>query len=178
MRLAADRLREATDGQVELKVFPDSGLGGDGDMLSQVRSGALESLLIAGLITSTLVPTAAINGMGFAFSDYATVWQAMDGEVGSTIRAAIEKAHLVVMEQVWDNGFRQITSSSTRIEAPRDLVGLKLRVPGQPALHLDVPQARGRADRAEPGRDLFRAADPSGGRPGEPAGRHRNRQIL
>jgi tripartite ATP-independent transporter DctP family solute receptor len=132
MRVAADRLREATNGQVEVKVFPDSALGGDGDMLSQVRSGALETLLIAGLITSTLVPTAAINGMGFAFADYATIWKAMDGHVGTVIRAALEKAHLVVMDQVWDNGFRQITSSTTKIETPRDLVGLKLRVPVSP----------------------------------------------
>jgi tripartite ATP-independent transporter DctP family solute receptor len=132
MRAAADRLRDATNGQVEVKVFPDSALGGDGDMLSQVRSGALESLLIAGLITSTLVPTAAINGMGFAFADYATVWKAMDGDVGAVIRAALEKAHLVVMDQVWDNGFRQITSSATKIETPHDLVGLKLRVPVSP----------------------------------------------
>ena len=132
MRAAANRLREETDGQVEVKVFSDSALGGDGDMLSQVRSGALESLLIAGLIASTLVPTAAINGMGFAFADYATVWRAMDGEVGATIRAALEKAHLVVMDQVWDNGFRQITSSSVKIDTPRDLAGIKLRVPVSP----------------------------------------------
>src|SRR5450759_2587808 len=39
---AADKIREETGGGVDIKVFPDSQLGSQTDMLSQVRSGAIE----------------------------------------------------------------------------------------------------------------------------------------
>src|ERR1700733_14525152 len=71
--VAAKRIREATDGRVEISLFPSSQLGSDTDMLSQLRSGALEMFCCSGLILSTLVPIASINGIGFAFKDYAQV---------------------------------------------------------------------------------------------------------
>jgi TRAP-type C4-dicarboxylate transport system substrate-binding protein len=75
---------------------------------------------------------AAINGVGFAFPDYPAVWLAMDGELGVHIRAAIAKLNLQPFGRVWDNGFRQITSSSRPINRPRDLDGFKIRVPVSP----------------------------------------------
>src|SRR6185437_1069071 len=71
---AIGRIREATKGAVEIQVFPNNQLGGDTDMLSQVRSGAIQFLTQSGLIFSTIVPIASINGIGFAFKDYAQVW--------------------------------------------------------------------------------------------------------
>ena len=109
---AAAAILRDSGGQLEIKLFPDSQLGGDTDMLSQVRSGALEFFDTAGLILATLVPVAAINGLGFAFPDYDAVWRAMDGELGAHIRSAIAKLNLHPFGRVWDNGFRQITSST------------------------------------------------------------------
>ena len=51
--------------QLEIELFPNSQLGSDPDMLSQVRSGAIQFFTLSGLILSTLVPLAAINGVGF-----------------------------------------------------------------------------------------------------------------
>ena len=54
----------------------------------------------------------------------------MDGGVGDFVRDAIGKAGVVPMKKVWDNGFRQITSSSSRqINSVEDLKGFKIRVP-------------------------------------------------
>ena len=121
-----------TNGRLDIKVFPSSQLGSDTDTLSQLRSGAVEFFTLSGLILSTLVPAASINGMGFAFKDYDTVWKAMDGDLGAYVRAQIAKAGLVSMEKIWDNGFRQTTTSNKPIVTPDDLKGLKLRVPPSP----------------------------------------------
>jgi tripartite ATP-independent transporter DctP family solute receptor len=132
MREAAANILKESDGKVDIQVFPNNQLGSDTDMLSQLRSGALEFFTISGLILATLVPAASINGIGFAWSGYDKVWPAMDGELGAYIRAQIAKSNLHTFEKIWENGFRQITSSTREIKAPEDLKGFKIRVPASP----------------------------------------------
>lgn len=129
---AQKAILEATGGRFDLQIFPSNQLGADTDVLGQLRSGGVDFFQLSPVILSTLVPNASINGVGFAFPDYDTVWKAMDGELGAYARGQIEGAGLVVMEKIWDNGFRQITSSTKPIETPADLEGFKIRVPVSP----------------------------------------------
>lgn len=130
---ATEKIKEASGGKVVIRVFPNNQLGSDTDVLSQLRSGAVEVQLLAGVILSNLVPMASLNGVGFAFSDYPSVWKAMDGPLGAHIREHIAKVNLHVFEKVWDNGFRQVTSQNP-INKPEDLSGTKIRVPVSPIL--------------------------------------------
>ena len=132
MREAAETIKKQTNGQVEISVFPASQLGTDADMLSQLRSGGIDFFAQTGLILASLVPVASINGIGFAFSDYATVWKAMDGALGKHVIGAFEKANLIAFERMWDNGFRQTLSATKPIKTPDDLKGFKIRVPPSP----------------------------------------------
>jgi TRAP-type transport system periplasmic protein len=125
-------IKTETNGRVDIQIFPNNQLGADTDVLSQLRSGGVEFFTMSGLILATLVPAASINGMGFAFPDYPTVWKAMDGELGAYVRGQIAKANLVAMEKIWDNGFRQTTSSTKPITGPEDYKGFKIRVPVSP----------------------------------------------
>ena len=130
---AADKIREDTGGRFELQVFPASQLGSDTDTLGQIRSGAVEFFTLSGLILSTFVPAASINGVGFAFKDYDTVWKAMDGKLGAYIRSEIAKSKVIfAFDKPWDNGFRHITTSTKPITSPDDLNNLKIRVPPAP----------------------------------------------
>jgi tripartite ATP-independent transporter DctP family solute receptor len=131
-REMAAAIKQETNGRFDLQIFPSSQLGSDTDTLSQIRSGGVEFFTLSGLILSTLVPAASINGMGFAFADYETVWKAMDGDLGAYIRAQIAKANLIAMEKIWDNGFRQTTTSTKPVATPDDFRGMKLRVPPSP----------------------------------------------
>ncbi len=128
----ADAIKAETSGRVEIQIFPSNQLGSDTDMLSQLRSGGIEFFTLSGLILSTLVPVASINGIGFAFPDYPAVWKAMDGELGEYVRKQVARVNLVAMEKIWDNGFRQTTSSTKPIQGPEDLKGFKIRVPVSP----------------------------------------------
>jgi tripartite ATP-independent transporter DctP family solute receptor len=129
---AVERILKETKGRVDIKIFPNNQLGGDTDMLSQVRSGGIDFFTPSALVIATLVPVAAINAVGFAFSDYNQVWSAMDGQLGAHVRAAIAKMRLHTFEKMWDNGFRQTTSSKAPVTAAKDLDGLKIRVPVSP----------------------------------------------
>ena len=128
----ADAIRAETKGRVSIELFPNNQLGSDTDMLSQVRSGGIEFFTLSGLILSTLVPASSITGIGFAFADYDAVWKALDGDLGAYVRKEIAKSGLVPMERIWDNGFRQITSSTKPIQTADDLKGFKIRVPVSP----------------------------------------------
>jgi TRAP-type transport system periplasmic protein len=132
LREAVEQIKQESGGRMEIQLFPNSQLGGDTDMLSQLRTGAIQMFNLSGLILATYVPVAAINGIGFAFGDYQQVWTAMDGPLGAYIRGAIGKAGLYAFDNMWDNGYRQITSSSHPINAPDDLKGFKIRVPVSP----------------------------------------------
>ncbi|OWT78454.1 TRAP transporter substrate-binding protein [Achromobacter sp. HZ34] len=129
---AAKAIAKETDGRFELAIFPSSQLGSDTDTLSQLRSGAVEFFTLSGLILSTLVPASSISGIGFAFPNYDAVWQAMDGQLGAYIRKEIEGKGLVVMDKIWDSGFRQVTTSNRPINGPGDFKDLKIRVPVSP----------------------------------------------
>ena len=131
-REAVDKIKQESGGRLEIQIFPNNQLGGDTDMLSQLRSGAIQFFTLSGLILATLVPVASINGIGFAFDDYKQVWAAMDGDLGAFVRAAVSKAGLHAFDKVWDNGYREMTSSTHPITSPADLKGFKIRVPVSP----------------------------------------------
>lgn len=131
-REMAAAIKTETNGRFDLQIFPNNQLGADTDVLSQLRSGGVEFFTMSGLILATLVPAASINGMGFAFPDYATVWKAMDGDLGAFVRREVAKANIVAFEKIWDNGFRQTTSSTKPINGPDDYKGFKIRVPVSP----------------------------------------------
>ena len=130
MTEAAAAIRQESGGRVDIQVYPNNQLGGDPQMFSQVRSGALEFFTLSGSnVLSEMVPKASISGVGFAFKDSQQVFSAFDGALGAYVRKQIEAAGLVVMDKIWDNGFREITSSTKPIRAASDLEGFKIRVP-------------------------------------------------
>ena len=132
MAKARDKIVQETDGRVTIDLFPKNQLGSDADMLSQLRSGALELFAQTGVLMSTLVPVASINGVGFAYPNYGKVWDSLDGKLGKHIRDSFSKAGLFCMEKSWNHGFRQTTSSTRPILTPDDFKGFKIRVPPSP----------------------------------------------
>ena len=129
---AIGRIREQSGGRITITLFPNNQLGGDTDMFSQLRAGAIQLFPLSGLIVQTVVPEAGANGVGFAFKDYDAVWAAMDGDFGAYLRRKMEGAGVHAFPKIWDNGFRQITSSRGPIRTPDDLQGFKIRIPVMP----------------------------------------------
>ena len=129
----AAAINAESKGRIDFQVFPNNQLGNDTDMLSQVRSGALDFFTLSPLILGTLVPAAQISGVGFAFKDYGQVWPAMDGDLGAHVRKQIAaSSSLFAFDKIWDNGYRQITTGTKPITTPDDLKGLKIRIPPSP----------------------------------------------
>lgn len=129
---AGETIKQKTNGEVTVQVFPANQLGDDTHMLSNIRVGAMQMMGIGDNILATLVPSAAIDNIGFAFKDSNTAWTALDGAVGDQVRPDIQKVGLQPMTKIWDEGFRQITTSTKPINSVADLAGFKIRVPPSP----------------------------------------------
>src|SRR5471032_3368979 len=117
------RITKATNGRVQAKTFPASVLGSDASMISQLRSGAVEMLAMPGAFL-TFSPVASIENLAFAFKDRETVFRAMDGDLGKVIRDDIASKGIICLDKIWENGFRDITTSNKPIHVAADLTGL------------------------------------------------------
>jgi tripartite ATP-independent transporter DctP family solute receptor len=129
---AAKKIAEESGGRLVVQVYPNNQLGGDTEMLAQLRSGALELMQVGDNILANVVPAASDTSLPFVFSEYKQLWDAMDGDFGAYIHAEIEKTGLHVFEKGWDAGFRNVFTSNRSVHDAADMKGLKLRVPEAP----------------------------------------------
>src|SRR5271166_3301893 len=83
-------IEQETNGRLVVKTFPDSQLGGDTQMITQLRSGALQFLTEPGALLGGFVPASQIDGIAFAFKDTKQAFGAMDGELGEFVRKEIQ----------------------------------------------------------------------------------------
>lgn len=135
------RIKTASKGRVNIRCFAAGQLGSDPAMLSQLRTGATEMLAMPGALV-TVVPVAQIENLAFAFPDRDTVFKAMDGDLGKVIRDGFSAVNIVVLDKIWENGFRDITTSTKPIRNAADLQGLRIRVsPGK--IRVDTFQSLG-----------------------------------
>lgn len=129
---AIGRIRDQSGGRLNITLFPGSQLGADTDSLSQLRSGALELYASSSGVFSSLTRVASIGNMPFIWADPNAMWPHMDGELGGMIKSGFSELGLIQVGTAWDNGFRQITSSTKPITSVEDLSGFKIRVPNSP----------------------------------------------
>ncbi|GAC1581780.1 MAG: TRAP transporter substrate-binding protein [Candidatus Elarobacter sp.] len=144
MRECWTAVRKETTGALDVQIFANNQLGGDTQALQQLRSGALQFFTLDGGILQSVVPLAAIQGVGFAFKDSAEAFRSLDGALGDLVRDDIRKQGLYVHPKMWENGMRQITTSTKPIRAAADLDGFKVRTPPG-ALWVDLFKSLGAA---------------------------------
>jgi tripartite ATP-independent transporter DctP family solute receptor len=129
MKTMADAIGAESKGRISIDVFPNSQLGGDTAMLTQLRSGALQMMTLDGTILASVVPVASIQGVGFAFKDSNEAFAAFDGSLGAYVRSEIDAAGIHCFEKIWENGMRQITASAKPVKNAADLSNFKIRTP-------------------------------------------------
>jgi tripartite ATP-independent transporter DctP family solute receptor len=137
-----DAVRKETAGRLDVSVFPNNQLGGDTAMLQQLRAGALQVMTLDGGILESVVPVAAIQSVGYAFTDSNQAFRAFDGKLGEYVRKEIGAKGIHAFDKIWENGMRQITTSSKPIQRADDLTGFKIRTPNS-RMALDVFKSLG-----------------------------------
>jgi tripartite ATP-independent transporter DctP family solute receptor len=131
---AVQKIKEQTNGRLDIAVYPNSTLGQETALLSQAISGALQMYVLPLDVLAPRNPACGLIDIGFAFDNYDHVWAAQDGPLGDYLRGEAEKLGLFAMDKCFDHGFRVITTRNKPIVTPNDLRNFKIRLPVSPYL--------------------------------------------
>jgi TRAP-type transport system periplasmic protein len=121
-------VNQESGGRIDAQFFPNSELGGDVAMFSQLRLGALHFVFVNPGNLAAIVPVANISYMGFTYKDDDEGIRAMSGPLGLYIRNETGAKGLHVLRSIWSSGMLQIASGARPIRTPDDLHGFKIRV--------------------------------------------------
>ncbi|MDD9304948.1 MAG: TRAP transporter substrate-binding protein [Desulfobacter sp.] len=121
-------VKQKTDGNVEISVFPANQLGKQLESVEGCMYGTHDMVLTSDTVLSNWVPDMGILNLPFLFNDMWEVRKVLDGPVGDKLAKQMEPFGAIVIGW-WDNGMRHITNSKRPIKTPEDLDGLKIRVP-------------------------------------------------
>lgn len=126
-------VKERTGGRVEVQVYPNAVLYKDGEEMEALAKGQVQIIAPATAKVAEKFPLWQIFDLPFLFSTEEEVHRLMDGEVGHQLMQMLEP-HGIKALAMWDNGFKQITTTKP-VRRLEDFRGIRFRVmPGSRVL--------------------------------------------
>jgi len=131
----ARRIRDATGGAIDIRVYPGGQLGkGERELLEGMQIGTIDLAVTATGPVSGFSQSMMVLDLPFLFGDYHHVDAVLDGPIGRKLLDDLEKARLKGLS-FFENGFRNFTNSAHPLMRPKDFKGLKFRTMENP-VHL------------------------------------------
>ena len=134
VREAMADIKKESNGRLDMTLYTNSLLGGDTAMISQTIAGALEMYILPLDLLASRNPALGVHTVGFVWQNYPQIWKAMDGDLGDYLRGLAGTIGFHVVHNIYDHGFREITTRTKPIQTPADLKGFKIRLPVAPYL--------------------------------------------
>ena len=125
----ADRVKEMSDGRIEIEIYDAGKLGNDAQYYEQLRIGALDmyrgnAIALEGISNMEV----GVMAMPYLFRDNDHFWKVCDGEIGKEILADIQESGSNMVGLCFlDEGARNIMTVDAPIKDISDLKGLKIR---------------------------------------------------
>lgn len=131
MVFMADKVAENSNGKLTIKIYPSSQLGSERQCLELLQIGSLAMTKVSAAVMENFSPKLKVFGYPYLFRDNEHRFKVYDGEIGQQL--------LLEGKQFWlrgltyfDAGKRSFYTKSRKIETPKDLEGLKIRVMQSP----------------------------------------------
>jgi TRAP-type transport system periplasmic protein len=129
----AAEVAKRTNGKYRIEQYPSAALGDAPEMLKGVQASQIDIAFISDTGFAALIPEFGIFHVPFLFKDAAHACAVLDGPVGQEYLKKISDQGVVAL--AWgENGMRHLTNSKHPVKEPKDLEGLKLRVPQSPIM--------------------------------------------
>lgn len=127
-----DNVAAASNGALEVKLFPNSQLGPDEDVLEQARAGAPVAVVVDGGRLAAFVNEFGVLGTPYLASGYEGIRKVV---VSDKFEEWVKKLHDTSGHQVlsfnWWQGERHLWTKMP-VNTPADLAGVRMRTPGAP----------------------------------------------
>lgn len=127
-----ENVATASGGRIEVKLFPNSQLGPDEDVLEQARAGAPVAVVVDGGRLAPFVNEFGVLGAPYLASGYEGIRKVVTSPL---FEEWVTKLHDASGHQVlsfnWWQGERQIFAKKP-VATPADLAGNRMRTPGAP----------------------------------------------
>lgn len=136
----AKLVKERSNGEIEIKVYPSSQLGNQRDLVEGLGLGTVDMTLTGTAVLGNFVPEVAVFDLPFIFRDVNHAYKALD-TVGMELAKKGEQNGMITLA-IWENGIRHMTNNKRPIKGPEDMKGLKVRVMEQP-VYIDMMKAVG-----------------------------------
>ncbi|RXK04034.1 C4-dicarboxylate ABC transporter [Arcobacter sp. CECT 8989] len=121
------RLEELSEGRIDVQVYPSSQLYKDNAVLKALKLDSVQMAAPSFSKFGKIVPQLALFDLPFLFKDVDHLHRVQDGEVGQKLKDMVTDKGYVALS-FWDNGFKQLSSSSKPLILPEDAEGQKFRI--------------------------------------------------
>jgi tripartite ATP-independent transporter DctP family solute receptor len=115
-----------TSGRIEVRIFPDGQLGGNGPMTNSVKAGSLEAVVVDVGHISVAVPEADVFNLPFLYRGTEQVLRFANGPIGERLKPRINEAFNCEVLGWASDGSANLFNGKHAIRTPADVVGLKL----------------------------------------------------
>ncbi len=129
-------VKERTNGEVQITVFPNNQLGSDEALGRDLNRGTVEFAFLNPGSLAGLDPLLDIHYLPYIASTYEQVDKILynpNGILQKTLNAALSKQNMLPLAY-FELEFRAVTNSKRPVASPADLKGLKVRVPGSASI--------------------------------------------
>lgn len=128
LHLLGRRIEEKTGGEVKVRFFPDSQLGGERELVELLQVGAVDITKVSAGLMESFSPIYGVFSMPFLFEDTGHFYRVMDNpEIMQPIYASTRQNGFVGMGY-YDSGSRNFYVKDDPIRSVEDLEGRKIRV--------------------------------------------------
>lgn len=134
-------LEEKTGGRLGIKVFAGGQLGSETDTLEITSFGGIDLNRVNFAPLNSIEPMTLPFSLPFVFDSVSHMRRVVDSEVGDEVMASLEP-HKLIGLCIYDSGARSFYNVRRPIETPRDMQGLKIRVPASD-LYISMVNALG-----------------------------------
>ena len=127
----AEIVAEKTNGQIEIKIYPNDQLSGGNQSkgIEMLMSGSTDLTFHSNIIYSVMDERFGVVSLPFLIPDVETADKIIDGAGGEALNKILLEKNIVGLG-FGENGFRQLTNSKKAVESPADMAGMKIRIPG------------------------------------------------
>jgi tripartite ATP-independent transporter DctP family solute receptor len=151
------RVKERTQGGVEIQVFANSQLGNDSTLINSVRSGTIDIGATGNPFFTGMAPRLNVLDLPYQFTDAQQLYRVLDGPTGRSLLDDLG-AHQMKGLAFWEIGFRSLANNKRQVSKAEDIKGLKIRTTPNPS-HLKAFQLLGASPQPMPFAEVFSALE-------------------